>query len=123
MMNNMLFICLLFFTTLLSSNAQAPADKMQKASRDDWQLMLTKVNAKVPENLPDMALDPKCPQNTFLKDGARKWNDSTGNTYSRSVCGNWSNYSEAARQLQTARSAGSEKRHWDYICKKCNCQK
>lgn len=65
-----------------------------QTAEEDWQLMVHQLRLSLPDNLPDPVQDTKRPQNIVQKAGSKNWSDATGNNYTRSLWGNWSNYSE-----------------------------
>jgi hypothetical protein len=68
--------------------------KMRETSENDWFKMMNQLFIKPPV-LPAAAGDPRRPKYLFQKEGSTNWVDSIGNTYVRSVWGNWTNYDES----------------------------
>ncbi|HUI29384.1 MAG TPA: hypothetical protein VLX91_04135 [Candidatus Acidoferrales bacterium] len=73
--------------------------KINAESEKDWRRTINVLNIKLPDSLPPVAEDQNRPKNTFQKKGSSNWNDSTGNTYTRSAWGTWNNYDEATANL------------------------
>jgi hypothetical protein len=82
------------FRKMTATERNAFTSGLREASEKDWQIMANRLNIKLP-GLPTSTQDPNRPKDLFQKPGSNNWTDSLGNTYVRSLWGNWTNYSES----------------------------